>query len=157
MRFDMTKTITINKACIEDLPAIMSLYQQEEMDNGFALPLKEAENIFKKVQSYPNYQFYIAKYDDSETSEIIGVFGLLIMDNLGHQGTPSAIIEGVCVNENLHGQGIGKKMMQAAKMICEAAGCYKMALSSNIKREKAHGFYDSLGFTQHGISFQLEL
>ena len=36
---------------------------------------------------------------------------------------------------------------------CRRAGCYKLALSSNLKRADAHRFYDSLGFERHGFSF----
>jgi hypothetical protein len=41
--------------------------------------------------------------------------------------------------------------------LCAEKGCYKACLSSNIKREKAHEFYDGLGFKRHGISFMMEL
>jgi GNAT superfamily N-acetyltransferase len=37
-----------------------------------------------------------------------------------------------------------------------AAGCYKLALSSNAKRQAAHAFYESLGFQRHGLSFVIE-
>ena len=30
-------------------------------------------------------------------------------------------------------------------------------LSSNLKRERAHRFYEKLGFTQHGVSFEVGL
>ena len=30
-----------------------------------------------------------------------------------------------------------------------------MALSSNLKREAAHAFYESLGFEKHGYSFRV--
>jgi hypothetical protein len=30
-------------------------------------------------------------------------------------------------------------------------------LSSNLRRERAHRFYDKLGFTQHGLSFEVAL
>jgi hypothetical protein len=46
-------------------------------------------------------------------------------------------------------------MMEHARALCRAAGCYKMALSSNLTRERAHAFYDSLGFARHGYSFQV--
>jgi len=36
-------------------------------------------------------------------------------------------------------------------------GCYKAVLSSNLKRKKAHAFYDSLGFERHGYSFRVDL
>ena len=45
---------------------------------------------------------------------------------------------------------------QTTTVTLSAAGCYKMALSSNLKREAAHRFYDSLGFGRHGYSFLIE-
>ncbi len=36
---------------------------------------------------------------------------------------------------------------------CQEAGCYKMSLSSNLKRAQAHAFYESIGFEKHGYSF----
>ena len=41
--------------------------------------------------------------------------------------------------------------------LSRAAGCYKLALSSNIRFERAHAFYDKLGFQRHGYSFVVEL
>ena len=45
--------------------------------------------------------------------------------------------------------------LQATRLFaeCRAAGCYKLTLSSNIARQGAHAFYDSLGFERHGYSF----
>lgn len=54
------------------------------------------------------------------------------------------------------GQGIGRQMMAHAVQQARAAGCYKLALSSNAKRVAAHAFYESLGFAQHGLSFVIE-
>jgi GNAT superfamily N-acetyltransferase len=152
----MSIAIEVKLATKDDLTEIIKLYQQSDMDNGMAVSIEDAEKIFNKTKLYPNYNFYVAINTLTDKRNIIGVFGLLIMDNLGHRGTPSAIIEGVCVHEKMHGLGIGKQMMMAAKKTCEEAGCYKMALTSNITRQNAHQFYKSLGFEQHGISFQLD-
>lgn len=80
----------------------------------------------------------------------------MIMDNLAHQGAPSGIIEDVVVSERHQRQGIGKAMMQYAMQVCQERGCYKVSLSSNLKRAKAHRFYESLGFQKHGYSFLVE-
>jgi GNAT superfamily N-acetyltransferase len=48
-------------------------------------------------------------------------------------------------------------MMQHAMRQAREAGCYKLVLSSNQKREGAHAFYESLGFARHGYSFQIEM
>jgi len=78
------------------------------------------------------------------------------MDNLGHLGAPSAIIEDVAVDPALQGQGIGKEMMRYAIQLSAENGCYKVVLSSNLKRERAHAFYESLEFKHHGYSFRID-
>ena len=50
------------------------------------------------------------------------------------------------------------KIMQLAKgMRGRVKHCYKLVLSSNAKRARAHEFYDKLGFRRHGISFWIDL
>ncbi|MEO1404769.1 MAG: GNAT family N-acetyltransferase, partial [Cyanobacteria bacterium J06635_1] len=48
-------------------------------------------------------------------------------------------------------------LMQQAIQLCADRGCYKVQLSSNLRRTQAHDFYKSLGFQQHGWSFLLTL
>ena len=43
------------------------------------------------------------------------------------------------------------------KVMAREAGCYKLVLSSNQKRARAHAFYESLGFQRHGFSFSIEI
>jgi GNAT superfamily N-acetyltransferase len=66
-------------------------------------------------------------------------------------------VEDVAVAPERQGQGIGRAMMEHALAECRKAGCYKLALSSNVKREGAHRFYESLGFERHGYSFAVFL
>jgi GNAT superfamily N-acetyltransferase len=140
--------VEIRPAKRNDLSAILAMMADLETDDQ-ALNLSAAEAIFKRMQSYPNYTIYVAVAE----GEIIGTFSLLIMDNLAHMGAPSGIVEDVVVHSSWRGQGIGKQMMQFAMQQCQKAGCYKMALSSNLIREQAHRFYDQLGFQRHGYSF----
>jgi GNAT superfamily N-acetyltransferase len=79
------------------------------------------------------------------------------MHNIGHQGSPSAIVEDVVVSSSHQSQTIGSEMMMHAMDLARQAGCYKLALSSNQKRQRAHAFYESLGFDKHGYSFQIKL
>jgi GNAT superfamily N-acetyltransferase len=143
--------ITMREANENDLFAILSLYAQLGQDDGSVLSLDEASRIFSKIKSYPDYRHHVALAGD----KVIGVFALLIMDNLGHMGAPSAILEDVVVAEGVRGQGIGKRMMDYANDLCRRKGCYKMTFSSNINREAAHRFYESLGFRKHGYSYYI--
>lgn len=141
--------ISIDRASEADLPAILSLYARLGQDDGEILDLAEAGLIFARITTYPDYRLYVARLD----GRIAGTFALLIMDNLGHRGARSAILEDVVVADDLRGQGIGKEMMRYAGSLCQEKGCYKLALSSNSNREAAHRFYESLGFERHGFSY----
>ena len=145
------ESLGIRPATKSDLSAVLQLYAQPDLDDGAMLPIADAERIFDRFASYPDYVLYVAELD----SEVVGTFALLIMDNLGHLGAPSAIVEDVAVDPAHQGEGIGRAMMTHALSVCQSKGCYKVALSSNLKRERAHAFYDSLGFERHGYSFRV--
>ena len=142
----------IRPATKADIPSILSLYAQLEQDGEITISLSEAAEIFQRIESYPNYHIYIAE----QSGEVLGTFSLAIMDNLAHHGAKSGLIEDVVVDKKHRGQGIGKEMMQYAMDLCRKYACYKTCLSSNLKRERAHAFYESLGFQKHGFSFTLD-
>jgi GNAT superfamily N-acetyltransferase len=148
----MNDSLYCRAASKADLSAILRLYAQPDLDDGQVLSLREAERIFEGMANYPHYKIYVAVCD----GQIIGAFSLLIMDNLAHLGAPSAVIEDVAVDPKWQGRGVGKKMMQRALEIAGKAGCYKAALSSNLKRKRAHAFYESLGFERHGYSYRID-
>jgi GNAT superfamily N-acetyltransferase len=149
----VNSSLCFREALKSDLPSVLRLYAQPDLDDGNMLPLSEAECIFERMAHYPNYRVYVAVCDTS----IVGTFALLIMDNLGHLGAPSAIIEDIAVDPVLQGQGIGKEMIRHAIQLATDNGCYKAVLSSNLKRERAHSFYESLEFERHGYSFQIDI
>ncbi len=146
--------IAIRQAQAADIPAVLTIYAQPDMDNGRVLDEEEAQRIFAEFARYPNYRLFVAR--DEASGRVVGSYALLVMHNLAHCGTPSAIAEDVVVRPDRQGQGIGRQMMAHAVAQARAAGCYKLALSSNRKRQAAHAFYESLGFTQHGLSFVIE-
>lgn len=143
--------VRIREAKSGDLPGVLALYAQPALDDGRVLPIQDAEYIFARFAHYPDYRLYVAEID----RQIVGSFALMIMDNLGHLGAPSAIVEDVVVDPAVHSRGIGQAMMQFALETAREKGCYKLVLSSNAKRERAHAFYESLGFERHGYSFRV--
>lgn len=145
--------LCIRQASAADLSSVLALYAQPAMDNGEVLAIEEAEQIFAQFNQYPNYRLFVA----CDADRVVGTFALLIMHNLAHNGTPSAIVEDVVVSAAHQSQGIGRDMMRHAMELAREAGCYKLVLSSNQKRERAHAFYESLGFQRHGFSFLIEM
>ena len=146
-------TLNIREARDADLPAVLALYAQPGLDDGDVLSHDEARAVWQQFARYPNYRLFVAQ---DASGEIVASYALLVMHNLAHRGTPSAIAEDVVVSPAQQGRGIGRALMAHALAQARAAGCYKLALSSNAKRESAHAFYRSLGFQQHGLSFLIE-
>lgn len=144
--------IAIRTAGIADLPLVIPLLSLLDRPGTPPMEREEAAKLLARMASYPDYRLFIAEMN----GQAVGMYSLLIMDNLGHRGRPIGIVECVSVAELQRGQGIGKHLMHHAMGECRAKGCYKLALSSNVARTDAHAFYDSLGFKRHGISFVVE-
>lgn len=145
----MTAPLSIRQATQADLPAVLALYAEPGLGDHEVLDLERARAIHAEFARYPSYRLFVV----CDGGEVVASYALLVMHNLAHCGTPSAIAEDVVVTERRRGQGIGRQMMAHAIAEAAQAGCYKLALSSNARRHAAHAFYESLGFERHGLSF----
>jgi GNAT superfamily N-acetyltransferase len=145
--------LTIREATETDLPRILDLYSAADIGDGESFTPAEARAQLAAFRQYPSYRLFVAVADDT----IVGTYQLLIMHNMAKRGKPSGIVEDVAVDPAHQGQGIGRAMMQHALEQCRRAECYKLSLSSNLRREDAHRFYEALGFERHGYSFRVEI
>jgi GNAT superfamily N-acetyltransferase len=145
-------SIEIRDAEERDIADVLRILAKAGIDRGKSFTAEEARAHFARIRQSPNLRVLVAALD----GEIAGTYTLLIMDLLAKRGTPAGIVEDVAVLPARQGQGIGRAMMEHARAECRRAGCYKLALSSNLRRTDAHRFYDSLGFERHGFSFVTE-
>ena len=145
--------IRFREADEDDIPAILQLYSAAQITAEESFTIEEARQQLANFRRYPSFRVFVALIDDV----IVGTYELLIMDNLAKRGKKSGVVEDVAVDPSCQGRGIGRAMMEHAREQCRQAGCYKFVLSSNLKREDAHRFYDALGFKRHGFSFLMEL
>jgi GNAT superfamily N-acetyltransferase len=146
-------SVEVRIAKAADIPAVLGLYAQPDLDDGNVLTVDQGVALFERFARYPDYTLYVAEQD----REVVGSFALLVMDNLGHLGSPSGIVEDVVVAPDRQGNGIGQAMMRFALERAHEKRCYKLMLSSNAKRARAHAFYESLGYERHGYSFRIDL
>jgi GNAT superfamily N-acetyltransferase len=149
----MTLSVRMRQANENDLPSVLALYAQPDIDDGDALDIASARAILRRFAEYPDYRLFVAERDGT----VVGSYALLVMHNLGHRGAPSAVVEDVVVQPAQQRKGIGKEMLRHALAEARERGCYKLALSANMKRDQAHAFYEALGFRRHGYSFLVEL
>ncbi|MBD2242415.1 GNAT family N-acetyltransferase [Nostoc sp. FACHB-888] len=135
-----------------DWPLLNQLYA--DMDGELPLPSDDLERILTEITQVPNYYIYIAFLNQ----QLVGTFSLLYAPTMMHRGYHKfAVLDAVTVISQMRGEGIGSQMVKAALQFSAEAGCYKVTLSSNLKRDRAHQFYQSLGFEQHGWSFKCVL
>lgn len=57
-----------------------------------------------------------------------------------------AEVEGLIVDECCRGYSAGQRLMDAAENWARAQGCTEMRVRSNVVRERAHHFYEQLGY-----------
>ena len=141
--------VEIRDAADGDLPSVLRIYAESGIDDGQSFSVEEAIEHVARLRRSPDFHLFVAAVN----GEIAGTYSLLIMQKLGKRGTPAGIVEDVAVLPAMQGQGVGNAMMEHAREQCRLAGCYKLALSSNLRREAAHRFYEALGFERHGYSF----
>lgn len=111
-------------------------------------------DVLIEMTKYPEFRAYLACDRDGTP---VGTFSLMVFCSPSHQGTWQALLDAVVVKRAHRGRGVGEAMLRHALKLAADAGCYKLSLSSNLKRMDAHRFYERLGFTRHGISFSIPL
>jgi GNAT superfamily N-acetyltransferase len=149
---------TIRDARAEDIPRLLELYLQlsesSQHPEDAIRPVTEAHRAaLRRIEADLALRLLVAE----EAERIVGTLALYIMPNLSHGGRPFALVENVVVDASSRGSGVGRRLMAEAVRLAEEAGCYKVTLTSNIKRTDAHAFYERIGFGQTHRGFTLYL
>lgn len=149
----MTADLKLREATRQDLAAIARLYESSGLDPAGSSDLHRMGVSWERLRAEtPGAHVLLAERDGKP----LGTLTCFVLPLLLHGGAPTALVEAVAVHPDAQGQGVGRALMDAAMAIARRAGCYKLALSSNAKRDNAHAFYDRLGFARHGISFVVD-
>jgi GNAT superfamily N-acetyltransferase len=153
MTTDRPPGLLLRQATPEDLPAVLELFELSGIDPPGLNEPDRARQHWNSLHALPGARVLVAEHQ----GRVVGTLSLFVLPLLAHGGLPSMVVEDVATHPDMQGQGIGRALMHEAMAIARANGCYKLALSSNLQRTKAHGFYDDLGFQRHGISFVVPL
>ena len=150
----MRTSLQITDAVRDDVPLLVRLYELSGLDVAGVHDVSRAFAAWDRMRvAAPGARVLIARDGD----RVIGTLTVFVLPLLTHGGAPECVVESVAVDPAAQGLGVGRGLIKVAMGIAREAGCYKLALSSNLKREGAHAFYDALGFERHGISFVVPL
>ena len=149
--------LVIRDAVALDIPAIVAMLSDDEMgrlredvsgslDQGYM-------QAFAAIDADANQRLLIAERDGA----IVGTFQLSFLPGLSHRGAWRGQIEAVRIARKLRGQGLGREMIEWAIARCGERGCRMVQLTTHRSRERAHAFYERLGFEPSHLGMKLHL
>lgn len=144
--------LLIRLATPADLPQVLALCRQLDLPGEPALSELQAQSQFEALTAHERHRIYVAELQ----GQAVGTFALTFVGGLAHSARDSCVVEDVVVAPRLRGSGVGKRMMAFAMRECAERRCYKLVLSSHLQRDRAHRFYEGLGFRKHGFSFLID-
>jgi len=154
----IASSIKIRPAVEGDLPVIVRMLaddplgSQRERSIG-PLPVSYYE-AFEAIEQDSNNEFVIG---ETEYGRIIATLQLTFTPYITHQGGWRAMIEGVRVDRQFRGSGLGRDLFAWAIRRAQDRACHLVQLTTDKERPEALRFYESLGFTASHEGMKLKL
>ena len=150
-------SLIIRRAVEADLAVVIRLFATPDHGNakhedlGPPLPACYAEAL-AKIADDPDNALMVAELEGS----VVGAFHLTVIQYVANRGGRVAQVENVIVDPDARGRGIGEAMMRWAIDESRRLGCFRVQLTSNKVRKRAHRFYERLGFvaTHEGMKLR---
>jgi GNAT superfamily N-acetyltransferase len=130
--------IVTRQITAEDAPAVNKLTFQ------LGYPMSEEQTLqnIKAVLASKDHEALVSVYQNKVVGWI-GVTQTIMIESL-----PYCEINGLVIDENYRGKGIGKLLIEKAKQWAREKGNDRISLRCNVKRAEAHLFYRHLGFQE---------
>ncbi|OOC07776.1 GNAT family N-acetyltransferase [Amycolatopsis azurea DSM 43854] len=146
--------MTIRRARREDVAAIVGMLADDQIGStrDSADDLTPYLKAFEQIDADPAQLLIVA--DDG--GEAVGTLQLSIIPGLARKGALRGQIEAVRVRASHRGSGLGGELMAWAIDESRRRGCALVQLTSDVKREDAHRFYERLGFEASHTGFKLK-
>ena len=138
----------IRSAEESDAPALAELMTQL----GYETTADEMRKRLSSILRNRDFATLVAVQDN----EVLGMIGLWA--SVGYErNNPTGKIMALVVHKRMRGRGMGRALLAAAEDHFARAGIVRVILTSRFVRERAHAFYESLGYTRTGLRFMKEL
>lgn len=150
----------IREAVRADVPAVVALLADDDLGRQRERPDEPLADEYwwawEAIDSDPNHT--LAVLEDEGAGEIVGCLQLTLLPHLTFTGGWRAQIEAVRISTGRRGQGLGRDLFDWAISEARRRGCHLVQLTTNVQREEARHFYESLGFqaTHQGMKLYLD-
>lgn len=143
------QSFAIREIKFSDSTAVRALTAQL----GYPLSEKEIERNISVVIESKSHTAFVAEHNE----KVIGWIG--VSQAIMIEFNPFCEINGLVIEENYRGQGVGKLLIEQAKRWARERGNATLRVRCNVKRKHAHEFYQRLGFieTKEQKNFEMKL
>lgn len=145
------------EAVKNDIFELVKLLADDELGStreDLSLPINKSYLLsFDQITNDKNNELIVVEKDN----KIIGMLQLTFIPYLTHIGTLRCLIEGVRINSNYRGDGLGTLFFKWAINRAKEKNCSIVQLTSNKQRESAINFYKNLGFINSHEGFKLNI
>jgi GNAT superfamily N-acetyltransferase len=141
---------TVRFALNKDFESVWPLFKQ--LWPNKSLNQNELSKVFNRGIKSDSDVLLILELDNN----VIGFCAYAIMNNLWQEGYISYIYAMV-IDEKYRGKGYGSNLLQEAINKSREHGIKRVELDSGFPREKAHRFYEKLGFEKRAYLFSYTL
>lgn len=146
----MAENIIVRKANNDDLQEILTLLNSPNADNGSAIQGHDANTVYLSILEDSNYFQIVA----SSEQELIGTLTLVIIVQMSHEGSSSALITDVISQKN--DLEITLELLKYAIQLAEEYGCFKTVLHCDYQQEITAQACKTLGFEGSENCFVLQ-
>ncbi len=140
--------VQVRPARPDDVPALVQLFEQL----GYTTDEKTLRGQLEQF----GRGFAHALVAELSTHRIAGLATVAIHPRL-YSRHPSAQLTALVTDRAARRHGVGGALTRAAAEMARAAGCEKLYVRTNRRREESPPFYRSLGFEETHFTFDLPL
>ncbi|RPH68898.1 MAG: GNAT family N-acetyltransferase [Myxococcaceae bacterium] len=140
--------VQIRPARPEDVPGLVQLFEQLGYSTDIATLRAQLEH-FGRAGAH-------ALVAELANHALAGVATIAVHPRL-YSRAPSAQLTALVTDRAARRHGVGRALARAAAEIAREAGCEKLYVRTNRRREESPPFYRSLGFQETHLTFDLPL
>ena len=139
---------TIRAAEIRDAAAIAQLM----CELGYETTKSDMEMRMERIATDERYRTFVAMRD----GKVCGMIGTVTSPSYEHNDMGGRILA-LVTSKTMRRHGIGRALIVTAEKDFAHRGIRRIALNTQLAREDAHKFYESLGYERNGWRFVKQL